>query len=257
MNTKLFKLLLRVAGSALLALLLYYASWMLLDGELRYLWPFSWGEMLIDYLMCFIISLVVSIFYWRSYIRMQRERDRFKLQSLENQINPHFVFNNFSALSQLIEEDPKRAQQFLMNLSKVYRYNLNNVEKPLVPINEELLFLDQYMHIMEQRFGQTFSLIIDPEVRSAQGQIPPCSLQMLVENALKHNEHTLTHPLAISISIDGRRIAVANLKQPLKNMPVSTNMGNHNLLERYSLLSHDRVLIENTEHNYRVAIPIL
>jgi len=249
--------LLKVAGSALLALLIYYALWILLDGELRYFWPFSWGEMLVDYLMCFIISLVVSIFYWRSYTRIMHERDQFKLRSLENQINPHFVFNNFSTLSQLIDEDPQRAQDFLMNLSKVYRYNLNNVEKPLVSISDELQFLDQYLHILDQRFGQTFSLNIDAEVRSLKGNIPPCSLQMLVENALKHNEHTLARPLAISISTDGNRITVANLRQPLANAPASTNVGNQNLLSRYSLLSHQRVIITDSEHNFSVSLPIL
>lgn len=254
---KTFHILLKVAGSALLALVLYYAIWIALDNELRYLWPFSWGEMIVDHLMCFIISLVVSIFYWRSYVRIQRERDRFKLQSLENQINPHFVFNNFSILSELIEEDPRRAQAFLMNLSKVYRYNLSNVEKPLVPIGDELVFLDQYTKILESRYGDSFSLKITEEVRQASGNIAPCSLQMLVENALKHNEHTRHHPLLINILIEGNRIVVSNLKQPLAGVSPSTNIGNQNLIERYTLLSREAITIEENENLYQVSLPIL
>ncbi len=254
---KYLDILVKVAGSALFALLLYYAIWMLMDGELLYLWPFTWGEVLVDYLMCFIISLVVSIFYWRSYVRILRERDRFKLKSLENQINPHFVFNNFSILSQLIDEDPRRAQTFLMNLSKVYRYNLKNVEKTVVPIADELTFLEQYIHIMESRFGGTFQLYISPEVRSLSGMIAPCSLQMLVENALKHNEHTQAHPLNISIGTHGGRICVSNDNQPLSCAEVSTHMGNTNLQERYSLLSPKEILIENTINRYTVSLPIL
>lgn len=249
--------LLKVAGVAVLALLLYYALWMVLDRELRYFWPFSWVEMLIDFSLCLTISLVVSIFYWRSHMRIQRERDKFKLRSLENQINPHFVFNNFSTLSELIEESPERAQAFLMNLSKVYRYNLSSLEKPLVPIADELSNLDQYIDIMHSRFGDSFELSISDDARSQEGNIAPCSLQMLVENALKHNEHTQKHPLKITIKTDGSRICVSNEKQPLANDPTSTNLGNQNLQERYSLLSHEDIHIENTIGKYSVSLPIL
>lgn len=250
-------ILFKIAGSAFLALLLYYALWIALDGELRYLWPFTWGEMLVDYVMCFIISLAVSIVYWRSYVSIQRERDKFKLQSLRNQINPHFVFNNFSILSELIAEDPERAQEFLMNLSKVYRYNLGNVEKPLVSVAEELKFLNLYVSILYMRFGDSFQLSIADDVYSLEGNIPPCSLQMLVENALKHNAHTSNHPLLIAIYLDGQRICVLNEKQPLKDSPVSTNLGNSLLQERYSLLSKKEILIEDTTKSYTVSLPII
>lgn len=250
-------LLIKVAGAAVVALLLYYAVWMLLDGDLRYLWPFSWGEMLVDYLMCFCISLVVSIVYWRSYTKVQRERDRFKLKALENQINPHFVFNNFSILSGLIDEDPQKAQKFLMNLSKVYRYNLSNVEKTIVPIAEELKFLEQYVEIMKSRFGETFRLEIAKEVYGLNGNIAPCSLQMLVENALKHNEHTEANPLYIRISSEVDGIMVSNNLQPLPHSASSTKMGNSNLKERYSLLSSKQIKIDSTTNCYTVTLPIL
>lgn len=250
-------IILKVAGSALLSLILYYAIWIATDNDLRYLWPFTWGEMIIDYMMCFVISLVVCIVYWRSYVRILRERDRFKLKSLENQINPHFVFNNFSILSELIDEDPQRAQAFLLNLSKVYRYNLTNVEKTLVPIADELRFLDQYAQILMSRYGDTFSLKIDEDVRSLSGNIAPCALQMLVENALKHNEHTRQHPLLVSITTESNRIVVANVKQPLAGSSDSTNIGTHNLIERYSLLSGKTIEIHETDTIYQTSLPIL
>lgn len=250
-------LLTKVVLSSFLALILYYAIWVAIDNELRYFWPFSWGEMFIDYAMCFAISLIVSITYWRSYIRIQRERDKFKLLSLKNQINPHFVFNNFSILSELIDEDSKRAQAFLMNLSKVYRYNLSNIEKSLVSVQEELKFLNLYVNILESRFGNSFILEISDEVRDIEGNIPPCSLQMLVENALKHNAHTRTNPLHISITSSGQRISVTNSKQPITHIAESANIGNHNLKERYSLLSHKEILIHNTKNSYTVSLPIL
>ncbi|MCQ2327643.1 MAG: histidine kinase [Bacteroidales bacterium] len=240
-----------------LALLLYYSMWIILDGDLRYFWPFSFGEMLIDYCICFLISLVVSIFYWKSYTRIQRERDRFKLKSLENQINPHFVFNNFSILSSLIEEDPQQAQIFLMNLSKVYRYSLNNSEKDIVHIKDELSFLDQYTNILKNRFGDSFSLTISEEVRCLNGNIAPFSLQMLVENALKHNVHTKQEPLNITIFTDKHRICVSNSKNRLSYHPSSTNLGNHNLQERYSILSGDNIKIEDSKNYYLVSLPIL
>lgn len=250
-------LLTKIGLSSLVALIIYYALWVALDDELRYFWPFSWGEMFIDYAMCFAISLIVSIAYWRSHLRIQRERDKFKFLSLKNQINPHFVFNNFSILSELIEEDPKRAQTFLMNLSKLYRYNLSNIEKPLVSVKEELKFLNHYVHILESRFGDSFVLDVSDEVHDIEGNIPPCSLQMLVENALKHNAHTRTNPLHISITSSGQRISVTNNKQPLTHMAESANIGNHNLQERYSLLSHKDIIIRNTTNSYTVSLPIL
>lgn len=250
-------LLVKVAGSAMVALLLYYAVWMLLDGDLRYLWPFSWGEMLVDYLMCFCISLVVSIVYWRAYIKVQRERDQFKLKSLENQINPHFVFNNFSILSGLIDEDPQKAQKFLMNLSKVYRYNLSNVEKSVVTIAEELKFLEQYVDIMKSRFGGTFHINISEDVYQLSGNLAPCSLQMLMENALKHNEHTEARPLYIRITSEVDGIMVSNNLQPLPHATSSTQMGNSNLQERYSLLSGKKIKIDSTTNCYTVTLPIL
>lgn len=240
-----------------LALLLYYLIWIILDGDLRYFWPFSFGEMLIDYCVCFLISLVVSIFYWKSYSRIQRERDKFKLKSLENQINPHFVFNNFSILASLIEEDPKQAQIFLMNLSKVYRYSLKNSEKDIVNIKDELAFLNQYIHILKNRFGDSFSLTISKEVSCLDGKIAPFSLQMLVENALKHNIHTKQEPLNITIFTEKNRICVRNPKKSLPYQPSSTNLGNHNLQERYSILSGDSIKIEDSNNYYLVSLPIL
>lgn len=251
------KMFLKVAGSALLAMVLYYAFWFIMDGEFQLWWPFTWGEMLIDYAMCFVISLVVSIIYWRSYIKVVHERDRFRLKSLENQINPHFVFNNFSILSQLIDEDQAKAQNFLMNLSKVYRYNLSTFEKSVVPIAEEVRFVDIYIKIMKSRFGGTFNVNIDDNVRKSEGMIAPCSLQMLVENALKHNEHTETHPLTISISADSKTISVSNAKQQLAHTTASTYMGNSNLSERYSLLSPKNIGIEESKDYYTVKLPIL
>lgn len=251
------KIILKVSGLALLSLVLYYAFWMLFDKELRYIWPFTIAEMAVDYLMCLIMSFAVSLFYWRTFIKIGHERDRFKLKSLENQINPHFVFNNFSILSELINEDKDKAQQFLMNLSKVYRYNLNIVDRGLVPIADELSYLSQYSHILETRFGKSFMLYVDENLQTEKGYIAPCSLQMLVENAIKHNEHTIEHPLMISIDTDGTHINVSNVIQPLPNEPISTNVGNKNLMERYSLLSKDRIIIENDEKIYKVSLPII
>lgn len=130
-----------------------------------------------------------------------------------------------------------------MNLSKVYRYNLSNVEKTIVPIAEELKFLEMYVNIMKIRLGNCFFVTQDFKVTTLQGSIPPCSLQMLVENALKHNTHTIEKPLLIAITANDKYISISNTKQPLDVHPVSTNVGNTNLRERYSLLSKNNIII--------------
>ncbi|MCR5643704.1 MAG: sensor histidine kinase [Prevotella sp.] len=252
--------ILLVLGLSVLGLLFYYAMWLITDKEfremLKYGWPWTSGMILVDYTACCLFTTVVTLYYWRSREKAERERDKFRLQVLENQLSPHFVFNNFSILADLIEVDPKRASAYLMNLSKVYRYTLSHLDHETVTLQEELSFLDRYLALLKQRFGEGIQVRVTPEVAQLQGKLPPAVLQMLIENAIKHNEHTLVCPLIIDVTTEGMRISVSNKKQPIANAE-STSVGQHNIVERYRLLTSQKVVISNTKNEYRVSIPLI
>ena len=249
-----------VLGLSVLGLLFYYAMWLITDEDfremLKYGWPWNSWMVLIDYAGCCLFTTVVTLYYWRSREKAERERDKFRLQALENQLSPHFVFNNFSILADLIEVDPKRASNYLMNLSKVYRYTLSHLDHDTVTLQEELAFLERYLALLKQRFGEGIQVKIAKEVAQLQGKLPPAVLQMLIENAIKHNEHTQVRPLIIDVIAEGQRIIVNNKKQPITNAE-STSVGQHNIVERYRLLSSQRVIINNSQDEYRVSIPLI
>ena len=249
-----------VLGLSVLGLLFYYALWLITDEDFREMfkhgWPWQSWEMLVDYAACCLFTTVVTLYYWRSREKAERERDKFRLQALENQLSPHFVFNNFSILADLIEVDPKKASAYLMNLSKVYRYTLSHLDHETVTLQEELEFLGRYLALLQQRFGEGIQVRIADEVVKTQGKLPPAALQMLIENAIKHNEHTQARPLIINVTSDGQRISVSNRKQPITTAE-STHVGQHNITERYRLLTNEKVLVQNDAENYCVTIPII
>ena len=252
--------ILLVLGISLLGLLFYYALWLLTDEEIRQQlksgWPWKSWEMLIDYAASCLITTVVTLYYWRSREKAEKERDMFRLQALENQLSPHFVFNNFSILADLIEVNPEKASAYLMDLSKVYRYTLSHLDHGTVSLQEELEYLQRYLSLLQERFGEGIQVRIETEVANLRGSLPPAVLQMLIENAIKHNEHTREHPLVVDISADGNGICVSNPKRLLPKAD-STSVGHHNIVERYRLLTRKKVHIHETDSNYDVTIPLL
>ena len=262
-----------VLGMSVVGLLFYYTVWLFMDEGfremMRYGWPWNSWMVLVDYLACCLITTVVTLCYWHWRERTERERDMFRLQALENQLSPHFVFNNFSILADLIEVDQKRASDYLMNLSKVYRYTLSHLDHSTVTLQEELEFLHRYLALLQQRFGEGIKVTVAPDVVQKQGKLPPAALQMLIENAIKHNEHTTARPLIIDVMSDGQRICVRNNKQPIEvagiqdqdsptpTRNLSSNIGQHNIAERYRLLTHQKVVIRDTADEYSVTIPLI
>lgn len=249
-----------VMGLSVIGLLFYYTMWIITDEELRsdIVNGFPWGSwgMLVDYIACCLFTTVVTLYYWHSQERAEWERDCFRMQALENQLSPHFVFNNFSILADLIETEPKRASEFLMNLSRVYRYTLSHLNSPLVSIQEELEFIDRYLSLLRQRFGNGIQVLIFPEVSCAKGSLPPATIQMLIENAIKHNVHTQSHPLIIRVTCHDGHISVCNNKCPMPDVE-STNVGHHNIVERYRLLTSKSVTVDDRPDEYCVTIPLI
>ena len=249
-----------VLGLSVIGLLFYYAVWLILDEDFREMWQYGWPwtswMVLMDFTATCLVTTLVTLYYWRSREKAERERDKFRLQALENQLSPHFVFNNFSILADLIEVDPKQASDYLMNLSKVYRYTLTHLDHDKVTIQKELAFLDRYLALLKQRFGEGIQVRIAPEVEKCSGKCPPAVLQMLIENAIKHNEHTQARPLIINVATEGQHISVSNRKQPITTAD-STSVGQHNIVERYRLLTSQKVVIRNTDDEYCVTIPLI
>ncbi len=219
----------------------------------------------------FLSSVYANTFYLQSYIKARDEKQALEmalmkekeialqsqLNSLKLQINPHFMFNNFNNLLELIEEDAGLAGKFLNNLSKVYRYIIVNLDRDLIPVADEIRFLDSYLFLMKVRHGGGIIAKISPEVKECKGFLPPAVLQLLVENAIKHNGFSMEHPLFISITSSDDYITVHNLKSPLLLRMESTGLGHKNIMERYALLCDKKVKIENTENFYSVSLPII
>lgn len=213
-----------------------------------------------------------NAFYLETYMHTEDEKRRLEiallkeqevalqsqLDALKSQIDTHFMFNNFSILAELIEEDRVLAGKFLANLSKVYRYIIQNMKRHKVPVGEEIAFLDAYLYLIKMRYGKAVVVHIENDVRLADGSIPPACLQLLVENAIKHNRHSVEEPLHIDIRRDGDHISVCNLVAPLFSAAEpSTGIGQKNIAERYALLSDRQMIVSFTRDTYAVKLPIL
>lgn len=219
----------------------------------------------------FISNVYANSFYLRSYLEAQDEKQKleidlikeketalqFQLNSLKLQINPHFLFNNFSTLSELIKSEPETASDFLSHLSKVYRHIVRNLNVNLIDLRDELKFIDSYFYLMKLRHGEGIKVNIDSELRTSSYKIPPASLQLLVENAIKHNAFSPEQPLIIDIRAENDYLIVRNLKRPLERPAESTGIGQSNIANRYALLSSKEIRIENSDHFYSVSIPLL
>lgn len=187
-------------------------------------------------------------------LQLQQEFDQ-----LKQKVNPHFLFNSFNTLSSLISEDKDQAEKFLDELSKVYRYLLRNNESGMSSIEQETAFIRSYARLLQTRFGQAFhvELHIDPKYREK--EIPSLSLQLLVENAVKHNVVSKQEPIRVLIrsTPDGYLEVVNNLRKKTRASVESTGIGLSNIREKYRLLGRPDVVIEEGADTFRVKIPML
>nr|WP_121271915.1 histidine kinase [Pedobacter schmidteae] len=180
-----------------------------------------------------------------------------QLQSLKSQLDPHFLFNNFSALSSLIDEDKEKAQAFLESLSQVHRYMLFNLDKNIVPLKNELEFINTYIYLIKIRFGNNLDIWIDDINEVEDKGIPPIALQILIENAVKHNIASKSHPLKIKVFIEGEMIVVSNNLQKMPGQAYSSKIGLQNIVDRYTLLSEKKPLILESDQEFTVKLPLL
>ncbi len=180
-----------------------------------------------------------------------------QFESLKNQIDPHFLFNSLNVLTSLIEENPENAQRFTVSLSKIYRYVLEQKDKELVTVSEELEFAKTYMNLLKMRFENSIHFEIPEYFMDPESKVVPLSLQLLLENTIKHNIASESKPLHIKISVEGGYLVVQNNLQKKEVLQTRKGVGLQNIVNRYGILTKRNVLIETSENVFKVKIPIL
>ncbi|GAA4897648.1 histidine kinase [Flaviramulus aquimarinus] len=180
-----------------------------------------------------------------------------KFDALKNQLDPHFLFNSLNVLTSLIEENPDNAQKFTTSLSKVYRYVLEQKNKELVTVDEELQFAKTYMSLLKMRFEDSIVFSMPEKASNPESMVVPLSLQLLLENAVKHNMVTSSKPLHIRIYEEQGNLIVENNLQPKQIVKKSSGVGLSNIMQRYKLLTNRKIDINKTTRKFAIAIPML
>jgi two-component system, LytTR family, sensor kinase len=222
---------------------------------------------------CLVMGLLVSLitlsveismqFFknWKSSLleieRHKSETVQAQLQNLKNQVNPHFLFNNLSVLSSLVYKDQDKAVDFINQLSKVYRYLLDNRNSELVTLDSELTFIKSYNYLLQIRFDKNIVFDINIPEDNLKKIIPPMSLQMLIENAIKHNEISIDLPLTIYIFIDENRLVIKNNLQLRTNPEESSKTGLQNIKDRFRFYTERQLEIIESEEYFIVKMPLI
>lgn len=180
-----------------------------------------------------------------------------QFESLKNQLDPHFLFNSLNVLDSLIEENPKQAQQFTNSMSKIYRYVLEQKDKELVSVEEEIDFAKTYCELLKTRFEDAVTFEFNISDEDKKGFVVPLSLQLLLENSIKHNFATSSKPLNIKIFAENGNLIIENNLQTRELPNKSTGVGLANIVSRYNLLTNRNVFVEKSEDFFRVKLPIL
>jgi two-component system LytT family sensor kinase len=188
--------------------------------------------------------------------KLETEMLRYKYESLQNQINPHFLFNSFNVLTDLIQEDDKLAVQFVQKMSGLYRYVLESKEKELVPLNEELAFIKQYIFLLETRFDNKVVFHLNIEA-SDDLFVVPMAIQLLIENAIKHNIASSKKVLTIDLKRDSENLRVTNNLQLKTSLEPSSKKGLENLRQQYKFFTMKEIEITQNESIFKVSIPLL
>ncbi len=210
-----------------------------------------------------LIFIVIGVHdYWKKAKEeigvLKQENLRSQLETLKNQVNPHFLFNSLNTLISIIDEDPEIAKNFTQKLSQVYRYILQAKEKDVVELREELQFSEAYEFMLTIRYGQNLRFNKTIPEKYVHHGIPPLVLQMLVENAIKHNVISAEKPLEVLIYVDSSDYLVVknNLQPKIINIE-SEKIGLKNIADRYRLLYHKEIIVDKTNECFVVKMPLV
>lgn len=189
--------------------------------------------------------------------RWQKESARAQLESLKDQVNPHFLFNTLNVLSELIDEDAGAAKQYVDRLADVYRYVLQSRHVELIELAEELTFVQAYAFLLGKRFGQGLRIELEVPPASRCKCLPPLALQMLLENAIKHNVASPKKPLTVRLWVEDGQLLVCNNRQPRTDAAPASQVGLRNIRKRYEYLSDRLPAVEPSETQFLVRLPLL
>jgi two-component system, LytTR family, sensor kinase len=189
--------------------------------------------------------------------RLQKEHILFQYETLRSQVNPHFLFNNLNTLTAIVQKDPNQAVVFIKELSKVYRNILDYKDKLVINLEEELKLVDSFVYLQKIRFGDNLSISYQIPEDKLQELVPPFSLQLLIENAIKHNVASTKRPLHILIQVENNYLIVSNNLQKRNSENNSTGVGLKNLTNRYELISESLPEFVLTTDEYIAKIPLI
>lgn len=188
---------------------------------------------------------------------LKRESLHAQLDALRTQINPHFLFNNLNTLTAIIPENPDTAVKFVQQLSKVYRHILEVKDEPAIPLKEELAVLNSYAFLLQTRFGKNLNIRVAITDELLSHKVVPLSLQLLLENCIKHNIVSEDYPLFIHIYAKGGKLVVSNNLQLKKQVTESVGIGLENIRQRSRLLTDETVDVVPGPENFMVAVPLI
>jgi len=208
----------------------------------------------------FLGSLIFFYILWRKAMnreqRLKEENLIFRYETLKNQVNPHFLFNSLNTLSSLVKVNPEVAEQYINKLASIYRYILENSQKDRIPLQSEIAFINDYFFMQKIRDEEKIQLNIQLN-NCSNFLILPISLQILIENALKHNMATREKPLQISLYCENGYIIVKNNLQKMTHLGDSPKIGLKNLQERLQLITRQALIIEETNNEFTVKLPMI
>ncbi|TNE54469.1 MAG: histidine kinase [Bacteroidetes bacterium] len=225
-------------------------------------------HLLMEFITAFLVSaLVIASYETLSFYlelehtvaekaKLERQHVESQLEGLRNQVNPHFLFNSLNTLVYLIPEDPDKAVRFVQQLSKVYRYVLESRDTRMIPLHEELEFLHSYIFLLKERFGENLQVTIADLNGQAESEIVPLSLQMLFENAIKHNVVSSGKPLRIEVFAENGHLVVRNTLQRKNQVMDSTGIGLDNIRARYRMLTDREVGVIVSQEYFTVLLPL-
>ncbi|CAM3805926.1 sensor histidine kinase [Sphingobacterium prati] len=226
-------------------------------------------ERIVYYFQIAIISWFISMLFFGFYFykrfkdyqikesEQEKQQITAQFESLKNQLDPHFLFNSLNVLNGLIEEDTKKASLFTTDLSRIYRYVLEHKDKSLISLQEELTFSKAYLNLLSLRFEASIQIDLHIHEDESSGCILPLSLQLLIENVVKHNIISLKTPLMLKIYRKNDYLYVENNLQKKKVLNSNAGIGLKNIQERYALLSDRPVYIQESDDTFSVGLPII
>jgi sensor histidine kinase YesM len=216
------------------------------------------------------LSILTGCIYEIVYLNKERESDTIKIErterskvqaqldGLKNQVDPHFIFNSLNTLSYLISQNPDTAKLFNDTLAKVYRYILIKKEKDLVLLKEEIEFASNYFYLLKIRYQTGLKMTIEfDDIITENYMLPPLSVQILIENAIKHNHFTEKVPLDIKVCVIPDKVTVTNNRNIKQFEIQSSQIGLKNLAERYMLITGNNIHIQDETEKFTVVLPLL